>query len=236
MWCESHRVRAASPARRRRRKLCRVSPKAPREETISPAELQALSAHAVKRSFPKRTVIVNEGDPADALYIIVSGRVKVFAADAEGREIVLLTQGPGEYFGELMLDEGVRAASVMTLEASTFLVVPKADLQEFLLQNPAFAVRLIKKLIHRVRSVTASVKSLALMDVYGRVAGLLLELAEERDGSWVINERLTQQDIASRVGASREMVSRILKDLGDGGYIAVQRDRILIRRKLPLRW
>lgn len=211
-------------------------PKTQREESLSPAELQALSAHAVKRSSPKQTVIVNEGDPADALYIIVSGRVKVFAADAEGREIVLLTQGPGEYFGEMMLDEGPRSASVMTLEASTFLVIPKASLREFLVQNPAFAVRLIEKLIHRVRSATASIKSLALMDVYGRVARLLLELADERDGSWVISERLTQQDIASRVGASREMVSRILKDLADGGYIAVQRDCIIVNRKLPTRW
>jgi CRP/FNR family cyclic AMP-dependent transcriptional regulator len=213
-----------------------VLPKAQREEALSPAELQAVSAHAVKRTFPKRAVIVNEGDPADALYIIVSGRVKVFAANAEGREIVLLTQGPGEYFGEMMLDEGPRSASVMTLEPSTFLVVPKAGLREFLVQNPAFAVRLIEKLIHRVRSLTASVKSLALMDVYGRVAGLLLEMAEEREGSWVIDERLTQQDIASRVGASREMVSRILKDLADGGYIAVQRDRIIVNRKLPTHW
>lgn len=211
-------------------------PKAQRQESLSPAELQALSARAVKRSSPKQTVIVNEGDPADALYIIVSGRVKVFAADAEGREIVLLTQGPGEYFGEMMLDEGPRSASVMTLEASTFLVIPKASLREFLVQNPAFAVRLIEKLIHRVRSATASIKSLALMDVYGRVARLLLELADERDGSWVISERLTQQDIASRVGASREMVSRILKDLADGGYIAVQRDCIIVNRKLPTRW
>lgn len=181
-------------------------------------------------------MIVNEGDPANALYIIVSGRVKVYAANAEGREVVLLTQGAGEYFGELMLDEGPRSASVMTLEPSTFLIVPKADLREFLVQNPAFAVRLIEKLIHRVRSLTASVKSLALMDVYGRVASLLLELAEERDGTWVITEHLTQQDIASRVGASREMVSRILKDLADGGYVAVQRGCMIVNRKLPSRW
>ncbi len=213
-----------------------MQPKAQRGETLSPAELQAVSAHAVKRSFPKRTVIVNEGDPANALYIIVSGRVKVYAANAEGREVVLHTQGAGEYFGELMLDEGPRSASVMTLEPSTFLIVPKADLREFLVQNPAFAVRLIEKLIHRVRSLTASVKSLALMDVYGRVASLLLELAEERDGTWVITEHLTQQDIASRVGASREMVSRILKDLADGGYVAVQRDCMIVNRKLPSRW
>lgn len=211
-------------------------PSTQRAETLSPAELEALSAHAVQRTFPKSTVIVNEGDPADFLYIIVSGRVKVYVADPDGREIVLLTQGPGEYFGEMMLDEGPRSASIMTLDRSTFLVVPKAGLRDFLVLNPAFAVRLMEKLIHRVRALTASVKSLALMDVYGRVARLLLELAEERDGAWVIDERLTQQDIASRVGASREMVSRIFKDLVEGGYVAVQRDRIIVNRKPPARW
>jgi len=213
-----------------------VSPSAHRAETLSAAEMQALSAHAVTRTFPKSTVIISEGDPAESLYIIVSGRVKVFVADPGGREIVLLTQGPGEYFGEMMLDEGPRSASIMTLDKSVFLVIRKADLREFLVRNPGFAVRLIEKLIHRVRSLTASVKSLALMDVYGRVARLLLELAEERDGVWVIGERLTQQDIASRVGASREMVSRIFKDLTDGGYVAVQRDCIVVNRKPPSHW
>ena len=198
--------------------------------------MQALSAHAVTRTFPKSTVIISEGDPAESLYIIVSGRVKVFVADPGGREIVLLTQGPGEYFGEMMLDEGPRSASIMTLDKSVFLVIRKADLREFLVRNPGFAVRLIEKLIHRVRSLTASVKSLALMDVYGRVARLLLELAEERDGVWVIGERLTQQDIASRVGASREMVSRIFTEPADGGYVAVQRDCIVVNRKPPPHW
>jgi CRP/FNR family cyclic AMP-dependent transcriptional regulator len=206
------------------------------QEVLSEAEIQALAAHASKRSYPKRAVIINEGDAADALYIIVSGKVKVFAADAEGHEVLLRTQGSGEYFGEMMLDEGPRSASIMTLEPSTFLVVPKADLRHFLTINPAFAVRLIENLIHRVRALTASVKSLALMDVYGRVAGLLLELAETKGDHLIIADRLTQQDIANRVGASREMVSRILKDLSDGGYIAVQRDRIILHRKLPTHW
>ena len=174
-----------------------------RADALSPAELRALGAHAVKRSFPKRTVIINEGDAGDALYILLTGKVKIYASDPDGNEIVLLTQGPGEYFGEMMLDEGPRSASVMTLEPCTFLVIPKASLREFLVGNPAFAVRLIEKLIHRVRATTASVKSLALMDVYGRVARLLLELADDQDGNWVINERLTHQDIASRVGAYR---------------------------------
>jgi CRP/FNR family cyclic AMP-dependent transcriptional regulator len=207
-----------------------------RTETLSPEELRALSAHAVTRTFAKSTVIVSEGDPADSLFIIVSGRVKIYVSDADGREIVLDTQGLGEYFGEMMLDEGPRSASIITLEKSSFLVVPKADFREFLAQNPAFAARLTEKLIHRVRALTASVKSLALMDVYGRIARLMLELAEEHDGKLVIAERFTQQDIASRVGASREMVSRILKDLTTGGYITRTRAGIVLHRKPPGHW
>jgi len=213
-----------------------MTPSQERGDVLSAGEIEALSPRAIKRSFPRRTVIINEEDSADSLYIIVSGKVKVFVADALGHEVTLRTQGSGEYFGEMMLDEGPRSASVMTLEPSTFLVIPKADLRQFLTENPAFAVRLVEKLIHRVRALTASVKSLALMDVYGRVAKLLLELAHEQDGYLVIEERLTQQDIASRVGASREMVSRILKDLSDGGYIALQRGRIILNRRLPSRW
>jgi CRP/FNR family cyclic AMP-dependent transcriptional regulator len=181
-------------------------------------------------------VILNEGDRTDTLYVILEGRVRIFVADADGNEVVFHTQGAGEYFGEMMLDEGPRSASVMTLEPSRFLVVPKTELKAFLARNPDFAVRVMEKLIHRVRGLTERVKSLSLMDVYGRVARLLLELAEERDGKLVIAERLTQQDIASRVGASRAMVSRILKDLATGGYISIQRDRILLNRRPPLRW
>jgi CRP/FNR family cyclic AMP-dependent transcriptional regulator len=205
-------------------------------ETLSQDELKALAAHAVTRTFAKSTVIVNEGDPADSLYIIASGKVKVYVSDADGREIVLGTQGPGEYFGEMMLDEGPRSASVITQEKSSFLVVPKAEFRDFLTRNPAFAARMTEKLIRRVRALTASVKSLALMDVYGRIARLLLELAEERDGRMVIAGRYTQQDIASRVGASREMVSRILKDLTTGGYLTRSSTGIVLHRKPPGHW
>ena len=203
---------------------------------LTAEELQAISAHAVTRAFPKNAVILNEGDRADSLYVIIEGGVKIFVADADGGEVVFHTQGPGEYFGEMMLDEGPRSASVMTLAPSRFLVVPKAELKTFLARNPDFAIHVIEKLIHRVRHLTERVKSLSLMDVYGRVARLLLELAEERDGKLLITNRLTQQDIAGRVGASRAMVSRILKDLTTGGYISLERDRIVVQREPPLRW
>jgi CRP/FNR family cyclic AMP-dependent transcriptional regulator len=203
---------------------------------LSAEELRAISAHAQTRAFPRNAVVLNEGDRTDSLYIILEGRVKAFVSDPDGKEVVLSTQGAGEYFGEMALDEGPRSASIMTLEQSRFLVVPKSDFMDFLMKNPAVAIRVIEKLIHRVRSLTENVKSLALMDVYGRIARLLLELAVERDGRLVISERLTQKDIASRIGASREMVSLILKDLTAGGYIRQDGHALVIERTPPSRW
>lgn len=214
-----------------------MKPKSPSpDDVLSEAEVQAMARRAVVRAFPKNTVVVTEGDRTDTLHIIVSGRVKIYVSDEKGKEIVLNHAGPGEYFGELVLDEGPRAASVMTLEPCRFLVVPKQDLREFVAHSPDFALHLIRKLIRRVRVLTGDVKSLALLDVYGRVARMLLELAVERDGALVIEERPTQQEMANRVGASREMISKILGDLASGGYIAVERDRIRIARALPRAW
>lgn len=210
--------------------------KAASQFVLTAEELRAISAHAQTRAFPRNAVVLNEGDRTDSLYIILEGRVKAFVADPDGKEVMLSTQGAGEYFGEMVLDEGPRSASIMTLEPSRFLIVPKTDFKQFLLQNPAFAVRVIEKLIHRVRALTENVRSLALMDVYGRVARLLLELAVERDGRLIISERLTQKDIASRIGASREMVSLILKDLTVGGYIRNEGHTIVIVRTPPPRW
>ena len=199
-------------------------------------ELEALASHATAQTFPKNTVIINEGDRSDSIFITVSGKVKVFLHGEDGREVVLNMHGPGEYFGEMVLDEGPRSASVMTLEAAKFLVISKAEFRRFLSANPDFAMRLINRLMGRVRALTESVGSLALMDVYGRVARLLLDLAVEQDGRLVVAERLSQKDIADRVGASREMVSRIFKDLGAGGYIEVEQRRITINKDLPRRW
>jgi len=206
------------------------------DDVLSEAEVRAMAQRAVTRAFAKNTVVVTEGDRTDTLHIIVTGRVKIYVSDEKGKEIVLNHAGPGEFFGELVLDEGPRAASVMTLEPSRFLVVPKEDLREFVARSPEFALHLVRKLIRRVRVLTNDIKSLALMDVYGRVARMLLDLAVERDGALVIEGRPTQQEMANRVGASREMVSKILGDLASGGYIAVERDRITIARALPRAW
>jgi len=206
------------------------------DDVLSEADLREIAKRAVTRTFPKNTVVVSEGDRTDSLYIVVSGRAKVYVSDEKGKEIVLNDAGPGEYFGEMMLDEGPRSASVMTTEPTRFLIVPKEDFSEFVAKSPEFSLHVMKKLIRRVRALTNDVKSLALMDVYGRVARMLIELAVERDGALVIEEKPTQQEMASRIGASREMISRILTDLASGGYIEVERDRIVIARTLPRSW
>ena len=209
----------------------------PRSAEILPAGLrEQVAAGAALRSFPKGAIIVNEGDDTDSLYILLSGRARVFVADADGREAQLNQIGPGEYFGEVTLDGGPRSASVMALEECRCAVVKRAELDAFLARNPAFALHVVQKLASRVRALTENVRSLALMDVYGRVARLLLELAEERDGRLAIDEPLTQKDIASRVGCSREMISRIFTDLAAGGYVVKEGGRLVILKKPPPRW
>ena len=198
--------------------------------------LHELSKHGVARTFRERTVLVTEGENTDALYIILEGRVRAYVSDAGGREAVLSIMGPGEYFGEVAFDEGPRSASVITLEPCRLLVVPRTEFAQFIEGHPAFAHHFINKLIGRIRVLTENVRSLALMDAYGRVARLLLESSVTKDGVQHIPEKLTQTEIASRVGCSREMVSRIFKDLVQGGYIAVEPDRIVINRKPPAHW
>jgi CRP/FNR family cyclic AMP-dependent transcriptional regulator len=203
---------------------------------LSPQEIAALAEAALVRTFPKNTIVVTEGDRSDSLYVILSGRVKIFVSDEHGKDLVLNVEGPGEYFGELALDEGPRSASVATLEPCKMAVIANDVLRRFLASHPEAAVQFVRGLIGRIRHMTESLKDLALLDVYGRVAKLLLELAREADGRLVIEERLTQQDIADRVSASREMVSRIFKDLTTGGYIANEGGKIVIHRRPPRAW
>ena len=203
---------------------------------LEAAQVRAIAAGTASRAYPRNAVILNEGDPADSIYVIASGSVKFFVSDEAGKELVLGHAGPGEYFGEIGLDGGSRSVSVMTLEPTRINVLPHADFKAFLSGNPEFALHVIRKLARRIRTLTENVRSLALLDVYGRVARTLLELAVERDGRLVVAEKLTHQELASRVGASREMISRILKDLVAGGYISVERKIITIRKQLPPRW
>ncbi len=201
---------------------------------LSDAELEIIADSCISRSYPKNTVIINEDDFADSLYVIEAGRVKVYCSDKNGKEFIMNTMGSGEYFGELaLLDDEKRSASVRTLDKSMFLIMYKDEFNKVLDEQPNIARTLIKNLTKRVRKLTSKVKSLALQDVYGRVAQVLTSMAVERSDKMYIDEKLTQQDIADRVGASREMVARILKDLTIGKYISFENRRIIIHGKLP---
>ena len=201
---------------------------------LSDAELAALEDSSVSRSYPKNTVIINESDVADSLYVIEAGKVKVYCSDKNGKEFIMNTMHEGEYFGELaLLDDDKRSASVRTMEKCTFRIIYKQDFHRVVDQHPNMAKTLLKNLTRRVRTLTDNVKSLALQDVYGRVTKVLNSLATERGEEMYVEEKLTQQDIADRVGASREMVARILKDLTVGNYISFENRHIVINRKLP---
>jgi CRP/FNR family cyclic AMP-dependent transcriptional regulator len=199
--------------------------------------VRELAALGRVRSYPKNTVFITEGDSSDSVFVILSGKVKTFVSDTEGRELTLDTQGPGEYVGEMAFNGQPRSASVVTLEPAVFSVVPRDTLREAIRNNPDFALDMISRLVERAREATGHVKNLALLDVYGRVARLLLSLAEESaDGKMRIPEKLTQQEVAERVGASRDMVSRIFRDLTTGGYISVENRIVTINKKPPARW
>ncbi len=205
-------------------------------ESIGDPLIRELASRGQVRTFPKNAVIINEGDRADTLFVILAGKVKVYVSDDDGREMILDTHDAGEYVGEMSLDGAPRSASVMTVEPTSCAVVSRAHFREFILAHPDFALHLIEKLIERVRRTTENVKSLALSDVYGRLVRLLHALGQEREGRVVIAEKLTQQDIAERVGASRDMISRLLKDLVAGGYLSVEDRTITILKRLPTAW
>ncbi len=212
------------------------SPSAAQLSGIADPFVRELAALGRLRSYPKNTVFITEGDSSDSVFVILTGRVKIFLSDTEGHEMILDMQGPGEYVGEMALDGNPRSASVMTMESTAFSVVSRDPIREAIRKNPDFALEMISKIIDRARLATNSVKDLALLDVYGRVARLLLNMAVEKDGKLEIPEKLTQQEIAERVGASRDMVSRIFRDLTAGGYISVESRHITINKKPPARW
>lgn len=200
------------------------------------AWLASIKDRATSRVYPARTIIISEGDVGDTLFVIQEGRGKVFSSNGAGKEIILATYGPGDTLGEPSLDGGPRSASVMTLERTTCLIVKVDVVLELISADPRLALQIIRNLIRLVRSSSENVKSLALEDVYCRVVRLLMKAAEPCDNGWIVQERLTQQAIADRVGSSREMVSRIFKDLERGGYLSVEDKHIAILKKPPPGW
>lgn len=203
---------------------------------LTPA-LRALAVRGTIRNYRKNSVIINEGEVGESLFVLLEGRVKVYSNDADGREITYNVVEAGDYFAEMWLDGGPRSASVMTLEPCTCSIVSRTGLRDHLAEEPEFALDLVAQVIRRARAATETARNMALLDVYGRVINTL----ESHKGpatpdAPITLTQITHQNIASRVGASREMVSRLLKDLEKGGYIELGVKRITLKKKLPARW
>ena len=199
-------------------------------------QLRTLVTVVTRRSAPRASVIMAAGDAIDSLYIVISGRLKVMMGDADGKEVILSLIGPGEFFGEMgLIDDAPRSASVVTIEPCELLSVSKRDFKKCLAENFEMATAVMRSLVRRLREADRKIGSLALLDVYGRVARLLLDMSEDVNGQKMVTKRLPKQDIAKMIGASREMVSRVMKDLQMGGYIEMRGSTIVLRDTILLR-
>ena len=198
-------------------------------------QLRMLTTMVTRRSASRSTTIMAGGDATDSLYIVLSGRLKVMMSDSDGKEVILSILGPGEFFGEMgLIDDEPRSASVVTIEPCELLSISKRDFKKCLVENSEMSMAVMRGLVRRLREADRKIGSLALLDVYGRVARLLLDMAENVNGEKVVTKRLPKQDIAKMIGASREMVSRVMKDLQMGGYIEMRGSMIVLRDTIML--
>ena len=214
--------------------LIPVLQRVPLFSQLSAVELQRVVDVARERAYPRNSVILFEDDPGDALYVVANGQVKVVLIGEDGREVILSVMGPGEFFGEMsLLDDEPRSAHVIAMEDSSLAVLRREDFEGLLTSSPQIALALLRELSRRLRRADEKVGSLVLLDVQGRVARLLLDMAGEEGGER-ITRRLTHHTIAQMIGSSRETVSRTMRDLTDKGLIAVQRRDIVIRDRPAL--
>ena len=198
-------------------------------------QLRMLIPVVARKAVARSTSVITGGDTTDSLYIVISGRLKVMMSDAEGKEVILTILGPGEYFGEMgLIDDAPRSASVVAIEACELLYISKRDFKKCLADNADMAMAVMRGLVRRLREADRKIGSLALLDVYGRVARLLLDMSETVDGEKIVTKRLPKQDIAKMIGASREMVSRVMKDLQMGGFIEMRGSNIVVRDTIVL--
>jgi CRP/FNR family transcriptional regulator, cyclic AMP receptor protein len=198
--------------------------------TFPEDQLRALATMVTRRSAPRGSAIMRAGDETDSLYIVISGRLKVMMGEADGKEVILSILGPGEFFGEMgLIDDSPRSATVIAIEPCELLAVTKRAFKKCLVENVALAMAVMRVVVRRLREADRKIGSLAMLDVYGRVARLLLDMSENVNGQKVVTRRLTKQDIGKMVGASREMVTRVMKDLEMSGYFEVRGSTIVLR-------
>jgi len=189
-------------------------------------EIQRFADLTRERAYPKGSVILFQDDPGDSLFVLRAGRVKVVLIGEDGREVILGVLEPGAHFGELaLIDDQPRSAHVIAMEDAQLLILRREDFRRRVEANPSVAWALLSELSRRLRRADVKIGGLVLLDVPGRIARLLLDLADE-SGSDAIDKPLTHQTIAQMIGASRETVSRAMKEFQDAGLITVERRRI----------
>jgi CRP-like cAMP-binding protein len=206
--------------------------------TLTPKQAEGVAASVTKQRFKRGEVLVTQGEKSDRLIILLTGRARVITSDERGREVILATLGAGDYTGEMsLIDNQPHSASVRADIQTDTLLLGRAEFARCLGENSAMAYAVMKGLVQRLRKADRNIESLALMDVYGRVARVLIESAtDESPGRKVINGKLSRQDVAKMVGASREMVSRVIKDLEEKGFIEETADGVMYindRRRTP---
>ena len=202
---------------------------------LTAAQGDAVAAAVVKRRFKRGEAIVEQGKQSNALSIILTGRARVIATDPRGREVILATMRPGDYVGEMsLIDNEPHSATVMAEIQTDALILGRLEFARCLPENSSMAYAVMKGLVQRLRQADRKIESLALMDVYGRVARALLEFSsEDSEGNAVIRDKVSRQDLAKMVGASREMVSRVMKDLEERGFIETRLDgSVLVKERL----
>lgn len=198
-------------------------------------QMRVLTAVVNRRSVPRGATVMAAGDPTDSLYIVIAGRLKVMMSDADGKEVILSILAEGEFFGEMgLIDDNPRSASVVSLEPCELLAISKRDFKRCLEENFEMAMAVMRGLVRRLRDADRKIGSLALLDVYGRVARLLIDMSETVDGQRIVTRKIAKQDIAKMIGASREMVSRVMKDLQLGGFIELRGAKILLHDTIVL--
>jgi CRP/FNR family transcriptional regulator, cyclic AMP receptor protein len=186
-------------------------------------QAQTVADGVVKRRYRRGEIIVEQGRKSDALFILLSGRARVITADSRGREVILAVLESGDYLGEMsLIDNDPHSATVRAEVQTDVLVLGRAEFAACLPENSSLSYAILRGLVARLRNADRQIESLALLDVYGRVARALLDMAEDEGGQRVIRSKVSRQDLAKVVGASREMVSRVMKDLEERGLIETQ--------------
>lgn len=197
---------------------------------LTPTQSASIADAIVKKRFKRAEMVVEQGKKSDSLFIILTGRARVMSTDSRGREVILATLQPGDYIGEMsLIDDEPHSATVRTEVQTDVLILDRDAFSRCLPENSSMSYNIMRGLVQRLRHADRKIESLALMDVYGRVARSLIEFAvDDGQGNLKIRDKISRQDLAKMVGASREMVSRVMKDLEERGFVQTQVDGSMI--------